>query len=81
MLLFDRMLLLGDLNISSTKSNDASALYIPDFCLVLQVESEIHTGKGLLDNVITSNNMCIKITTNSFLTTSGHSLICFSLKN
>ena len=47
--------------------------------LVQHVENETHKKGGLLDHVISSNNMCIEVTKNPFFTTSDHSAICFSL--
>ena len=50
-----------------------------DFSLVQHVGSETHKRGGLPDHVLSSENMSIEVTTNSFLTKSDHSVICFSL--
>ena len=52
-----------------------------DFSLVQHVGSETHKRGGLPDHVLSSENMSIEVTTNSFLTKSDHSVICFSFFN
>ena len=81
-LLYDRILLLCDLNISLTTSTDASVLqnlFMEHFSLVQHVDGQINEKAGLLYQVISSKNLCNEVTTNSFLTTLDHSVICFLL--
>ena len=81
---FDRILLLGDFNTSLNVNNDASrlsAIFMEEFALIQHVKSQTHKSGGLLDHVISFGEIRINVISNTFLTQSDHSLICFSIKN
>ena len=83
-LCFDRILLLGNFNISLNVNNDASrlwSLFMEEFGLIQHVRTQTHKSGGLLDHVISSGEIRINVISNTFLTQSDHSLICFSISN
>ena len=81
---FDKIVLLGDFNISLNVNNDASQMwssFFEDFGLTQYVFEKMHGIGGLLDHVIASNNISIKVKSNRFITSLDHSFICFSLSS
>ena len=81
---FDKIVLLGNFNISLNVNNDASKMWISffeDFGLTQYVSEKTHRSGGILDHIIASNNISINVISNSFITSSDHSFICFSLSS
>ena len=81
---FDKIVLLGDFNISLNVNNDASKVgnsFFEDFGLTQYVSEKTHRSGGILDHIIASNNISINVKSNSFITSSDHSFICFSLSS
>ena len=81
---FDKIVLLGDFNISLNVNNDASKMwnsFFEDFGLTQYVSEKTHRSGGILDHVIASNNISINVKSNSLITSSDHSFICFSLSS
>ena len=81
---FDKIVLLGDFNISLNVNNDASKIwnsFFEDFGLTQYVSEKTHRSDGILDHVIASINISINVKSNSFINSSDHSFICFSLSN
>ena len=77
----DKIVLLGDFNISLNVNNHASKMwnsFFEDFGLTQYVSEKTHRSGGILDHVIASNNILINVKSNSFITSSDHSFICFS---
>ena len=82
MLQFDKTVLLGDVNVSLNVNNDASKRwnwFLEDFGLTQYVCETAHRSGGILDHIIASNNISINVKSNSFITSSDISFICFSL--
>ena len=76
---FDKIVLLGDFNISLNVNNDESKMwnsFFEDFGLTRYVSEKTHRSGG-----IASNNISINVKSNSFITSSYHSFICFSLSS
>ena len=81
MLCFDRILLLGDFNISLNASR-LWALLMEEFGLIQLFKSQTHKPCGLLDyHVIWSSEILINVISKTLLTQTDHSLICFSINN
>ena len=84
-LCFDRILLLGDFNISLNVNTDASrlwALFMEEFGLIQHFKSQTHKSGGLLDyQVIWSSEILINVILKTLLAQTDHSLICFSINN
>ena len=78
---FDKIVLLGNFKISLNVNNDASNSFFEDFGLTQYVSEKTHRGGGILDHIIASNNISINVKSNSFITSSDHSFICFSLSS
>ena len=76
---FDKIVLLGDFNISLNINSDASKIWNSDFGLTQYVCEKTHRSGEILDHVIASNNISINVKSNSFITSLDHSFICFSL--
>ena len=55
--------------------------FFEDFGLTQYVSEKTHRSGGILDHIIASNNISINVKSNSFITSSDHSLICFSLSS
>ena len=55
--------------------------FFEDFGLTQYVSEKTHRSGGILDQVIASNNILINVKSNSFITSSDHSFICFSLSS
>ena len=65
-------------------NNDASKIwnsFFEDFGLTKYVSEKTHRSGGILDHVIASNNISTNIKSNNFITSSDHSIICFSLSS
>ena len=45
------------------------------------VSEKTHRSGGILDHIVASNNISINLESNSFITSSDHSFICFSLSS
>ena len=58
---FDKMVLLGDFNISLNLNNDASNHFLKDFGRTQYVCEKTHRSVGILDHVIASNNISINV--------------------
>ena len=77
-LCFDRILLLGDFNISLNVNNDASRLWIlfmEELGLIQHVISQTHKSGSLLNHVISSAKIRVNVKSH-FFTKSDYSLIC-----
>ena len=81
---FDKIVLLGDFNISLNVNNNLSKIrnsFFEDFGLTHYVSEKTHRRVGILDHLIASNNFSINVKLNSFITFSDHSFICFSISS
>ena len=55
--------------------------FFEDFGLTQYVSEKTHRSGGILDHIMASNNISINVKSNSFITSSDHSFICFSLSS
>ena len=65
-------------------NNDASKIwnsFFEDFGLTNYVSEKTHRSGGILDHVVASNNISTNVKSNSCITSSDHSFICFSLSS
>ena len=79
---FEKIVLLVDFNISLYVNNDASKnwnSFFEDFGLTQYVSEKTHRSGKNLYYVIASNNISINVKSNSLITSSDHSIICFLL--
>ena len=80
----DKIVLLGDFNISLNVNYGASKIwnsFFEDFGLTQYVSEKRHRSGGIPDHVIASNNYSINVKSNSFITSSDHSFVSFSLSS
>ena len=81
---FDKIVLLCDFNISLNVKNDASKIwnsFCEDFDPTEYVSEKTHRDGGTLYHVIASKNISINVKSNSFITSSDQSFICFSISS
>ena len=55
--------------------------FFEDFGLTQYVSEKTHRSGIIFDHIIASNNISINVKSNSFITSSDHSFICFSLSS
>ena len=55
--------------------------FFEDFGLTQYISEKTHRSGGILDHIIASNNFSINVKSNSFITSSDNSFICFSLSS
>ena len=81
-LLFEKLLIVGDINVSMLLSNDSSrnwCSFLDEFGLQQQVTVPTHKSGGSVDQVITSEEVEVSEPLVSFVTSSDHGVAHFDL--
>ena len=81
-LLFKNLIIVGDINISMLLSNDASRnwnSFLDEFVLKQQVTVPTHKSGGILEHVITSEEVEVSDPLVIFVTSSDHGVVHFDL--